>query len=109
MRVAFHRSCHSRGTTYADGALALLRSIDGIEVVEVGEGEQCCGFGGTFSVAFPNVSRAMGTLKLDHVLAAPGWPSGRGGRCARCTSRRCCATRSARPQRSRRRRERRAR
>ena len=26
MRVAFHRSCHSRGTAYADGALALLRS-----------------------------------------------------------------------------------
>ena len=70
MRVAFHRSCHSRGTAYADGALTLLRSIDGIEVVEIGEGEQCCGFGGTFSVAFPHVSRAMGTLKLEHVLAA---------------------------------------
>jgi L-lactate dehydrogenase complex protein LldE len=70
MRVAFHRSCHSRGTAYADGALVLLRSIEGVEVVEFGEGEQCCGFGGTFSVAFPQVSRAMGTLKLDHVLAA---------------------------------------
>ena len=70
MRAAFHRSCHSRGTAYAEGALALLRSIDGLEVVEVGEPEQCCGFGGTFSVAFPHISRAMGTLKLDHVLAA---------------------------------------
>jgi L-lactate dehydrogenase complex protein LldE len=70
MRVAFHRSCHSRGTAYADGALALLRSIEGLQVVEIGEGEQCCGFGGTFSVAFPHVSRAMGTLKLEHVLAA---------------------------------------
>ena len=70
MRVAFHRSCHSRGTAYADGALTLLRSIEGVDVVEIGEGEQCCGFGGTFSVAFPHVSRAMGTLKIDHVLAA---------------------------------------
>lgn len=68
MRVAFHRSCHSRGTLYSDGALALLRSIEGVDVVEIGEGEQCCGFGGTFSVAFPHVSRAMGTLKIDHVL-----------------------------------------
>ena len=34
-------------------ALTLLRSIDGVEVVEFGEGEQCCGFGGTFSVGFP--------------------------------------------------------
>ena len=69
-RLAFHRSCHSRGTAYAEGALTLLRSIDGVEVVEIGEAEQCCGFGGSFSVGFPHVSRAMGTLKIDHVLAA---------------------------------------
>jgi L-lactate dehydrogenase complex protein LldE len=69
-RVAFHRSCHSRGTAYAEGALTLLRSIDGLEVVEVGEAEQCCGFGGTFSVTFPQISRGMGSLKIDHVLAA---------------------------------------
>jgi L-lactate dehydrogenase complex protein LldE len=70
LRVAFHRSCHSRGTAYAEGALTLLKSIDGLEVIEIGEPEQCCGFGGTFSVAFPHVSRAVGTLKLEHVLAA---------------------------------------
>ncbi len=69
-KVAFHRSCHSRGTAYADGALTLLRSIDGVEVVEIGEGDQCCGFCGTFSVAFPQISRAIGSLKIDHVLAA---------------------------------------
>jgi L-lactate dehydrogenase complex protein LldE len=39
-------------------------------VIEFGEGEQCCGFGGTFSVAFPHVSASMGNLKLDHVRAA---------------------------------------
>jgi L-lactate dehydrogenase complex protein LldE len=70
LRVAFHRSCHSRGTAYAEGALALLRSIEGVELVEIGEAEQCCGFGGTFSVAFPQISRAIGTLKVEHVLAA---------------------------------------
>jgi L-lactate dehydrogenase complex protein LldE len=69
-RVAFHRSCHSRGTAYGQSALTLLRSIDGLEVVEVGEGEQCCGFGGTFSVGFPHISRAMGDLKLDAARAA---------------------------------------
>ena len=35
-----------------------------------GEGEQCCGFGGTFSVAFPHVSASMGELKLEHLRAA---------------------------------------
>ena len=68
-RIAFHRSCHSRGTRYADAALGLLRSISGVVVEEFGEAEQCCGFGGTFSVAFPNISRGIGDLKLDHMLA----------------------------------------
>jgi len=67
-RLAFHRSCHSRGTEYGQSALALLRSIAGAEVVELGEPEQCCGFGGTFSVGFPHISRAMGDLKIAHVL-----------------------------------------
>lgn len=69
-KVAFHRSCHSRGTASGAASLALLKSIAGVEVVEFGEGEQCCGFGGTFSVSFPNISSAMGNLKLDHVRAA---------------------------------------
>ena len=68
-RIALHRSCHCRGTSYAESALALLGSIEGIELVLVGEGEQCCGFGGTFSATFPGVSARMGDLKLEHLLA----------------------------------------
>ncbi len=68
--IAFHRACHTRRTKSAEAALTLLRSIAGVRVVEFGEAEQCCGFGGTFSVSFPNISSAMGTLKLDHVRAA---------------------------------------
>lgn len=66
-RVAFHRACHSRGTDSGAAALSLLGSIKGLVLAPFGEGEQCCGFGGTFSVTFPNVSSAMGTLKLDHI------------------------------------------
>lgn len=69
-RVAFHRSCHTRGTESGPATIRLLESIEGLEMVPFGEGEQCCGFGGTFSVSFPNVSEGMGELKLDHVLAA---------------------------------------
>jgi len=68
--VAFHRSCHSRGTASGEASLTLLRAVEGVQLVEFGEGEQCCGFGGTFSVSFPNISSAMGNLKLDHVRAA---------------------------------------
>ena len=69
-KVALHRPCHTRGTGSTAAALTLLGSIQGIHVVEFGELEQCCGFGGTFSVAFPHVSTAMGDLKLEHIRAA---------------------------------------
>ena len=68
--IALHRSCHTRGTGSSDAVALLLGSIAGVRMVEFGEGEQCCGFGGTFSVAFPHISGAMGSLKLDHVRAA---------------------------------------
>jgi L-lactate dehydrogenase complex protein LldE len=70
--VAFHRACHTRGTRSGEASLTLLKSVAGVRLVEFGEGEQCCGFGGTFAVAFPNISTAMGELKLEHVrLAQP--------------------------------------
>ncbi|MGH7995740.1 MAG: heterodisulfide reductase-related iron-sulfur binding cluster, partial [Opitutaceae bacterium] len=69
-RIAFHRSCHSRGTATGPAASALLSSIEGVILAPFGEDEQCCGFGGTFSVGFPHVSAAMGALKLEHVRAA---------------------------------------
>ncbi len=69
-KIAFHRSCHSRGTGSGPAVTALLSSIAGVTVLPFGEGEQCCGFGGTFSVAFPHVSASMGELKLDHLRAA---------------------------------------
>ena len=68
-RVALHRSCHSRGTETVPAAQALLGSIAGLSLVEFGEAEQCCGFGGTFAVTFPHLSSAMGELKLEHVRA----------------------------------------
>jgi len=68
MKIAFHHSCHTRGTGTRAAATQLLGSIDGLTLVEYGQKEQCCGFGGTFCVTFPNISGKMGTLKLDHLL-----------------------------------------
>jgi L-lactate dehydrogenase complex protein LldE len=68
-RIAFHRNCHNRGTGSEAASLTLLESIEGATVLPFGEAEQCCGFGGTFSVAFPHISSGMGTLKLDHIRA----------------------------------------
>lgn len=68
-RVAFHTSCHSRGTRSGEAALQLLSGIEQIELMPIEDAEQCCGFGGAFSVSFPNISTKMGQLKVDHALA----------------------------------------
>lgn len=67
-RLAFHRSCHLRGTGSGEAITSLLSTIANAEVVPFGQAEQCCGFGGTFSVTFPHISGRMGSLKLDHIL-----------------------------------------
>jgi len=67
-KIAFHHSCHTRGTGTRPAARTLLGDIDGLEMLQYGQGEQCCGFGGTFSVVFPNISTSMGKLKLEHLL-----------------------------------------
>jgi L-lactate dehydrogenase complex protein LldE len=68
--IVFHRSCHTRGSRSAEAAATLMGSITGVNLLEFGEPEQCCGFGGTFSVTFPHISEAMGRLKLQHLRAA---------------------------------------
>lgn len=68
-RVSLHRSCHTRGSQSYEAAVQLLGSIEGLELAQVGESEQCCGFGGTFSVSFPTISKAMGQLKVEHLMA----------------------------------------
>ena len=67
-RVSLHRSCHTRGGQSYESAVQLLSSIEGIEIAQVGELEQCCGFGGTFSVSHPTLSKGMGELKVKHLM-----------------------------------------
>lgn len=67
-RVAIHHSCHTRGSGTADAMKILLGGVEGLAMTEFGQAEQCCGFGGTFSVSFPHISKEMGTVKLDQVL-----------------------------------------
>ena len=69
-RVALHHSCHTRGTNSGKAMEKLLGSIAGVELVTVSEPEQCCGFGGTFSVTFPHISKSMGDLKIKNFVSA---------------------------------------
>ncbi|SHI36718.1 L-lactate dehydrogenase complex protein LldE [Tessaracoccus bendigoensis DSM 12906] len=67
-RVTYHPTCHSmRITKVGDRPLQLLRAVRGIDLVELPMAEQCCGFGGTFSMKNPDVSIAMASDKARHV------------------------------------------
>lgn len=64
-RVAFHPSCHLlRGLRAADCARRLLAGVQDLELVDLAQPEACCGFGGVFSVKFPEVSEALMEGKL---------------------------------------------
>lgn len=66
-RVTYHPTCHSlRLLRVGDRPTRLLRAVRGIDLVELQGQEECCGFGGTFSVKNPAVSAAMGSDKARH-------------------------------------------
>ena len=69
-RVTYHPTCHSlRMLGVDDRPLTLLRAVRGIDLVELGAADQCCGFGGTFALKNADTSVAMCTDKVRHVLA----------------------------------------
>ncbi len=64
-RVAYHDSCHLlRELGIAEEPRKLLRAVRGIELVEIEDYRLCCGFGGTFSIKFPEISVAMAEDKV---------------------------------------------
>jgi L-lactate dehydrogenase complex protein LldE len=68
-RVTFHPTCHSlRELGVGDRPLRLLRAVKGIELVDLPEASECCGFGGTFAVKNSEVSSAMLADKVRAVL-----------------------------------------
>ena len=68
-RVTYHASCHGlRMLGLGDGPAKLLRSVRGIQLVELEGLSQCCGFGGTFAVKNAEVSSAMLAEKVQAVL-----------------------------------------
>jgi L-lactate dehydrogenase complex protein LldE len=58
-RVTYHMACHLRGLGLLTEPETLLRRVRGLEYVPLERTDECCGFGGSFSVRFPGISGAM--------------------------------------------------
>lgn len=64
-KVAYHDSCHLlRGLGESRAPRTLLRGVEGCELVDLPGSDECCGFGGSFSVRLPEVSTAVLDKKL---------------------------------------------
>lgn len=68
-RVAtYHDSCHAlRELGIKKGPRQLLSKVEGLELREMPGAEECCGFGGTFSVKFAELSGAMANTKIESI------------------------------------------
>jgi L-lactate dehydrogenase complex protein LldE len=68
-RVTYHPTCHSlRELELGDRPRRLLNAVRGIDLVELPQSDECCGFGGTFAVKNAEVSSAMLADKVRAVL-----------------------------------------
>ncbi len=68
--VTYHDSCHLlRGLGVKDQPRALLAGVRGLNLIEMTRSDECCGFGGTFSAKYPEISEALLETKLANIQA----------------------------------------
>jgi L-lactate dehydrogenase complex protein LldE len=70
-KVTYHASCHYlREMGLKTEAQTLLKAVKGLELVSLNEEETCCGFGGAFTVTYPEVSRSMMENKVNNIISS---------------------------------------
>ena len=70
-KVTYHDSCHLlRNLGVADQPRRLIANVRDVQLVEMKNPEKCCGFGGTFSVKYPDISTAILEEKVNNIVAA---------------------------------------
>ncbi|MBF6567944.1 MAG: (Fe-S)-binding protein [Candidatus Binataceae bacterium] len=66
--VTYHSSCHLLRELHLDAEpMMLLSAVNGIRICDLRDRQECCGFGGLFSVKFPEISTAMLKDKLARI------------------------------------------
>lgn len=70
-RITWHDACHGlRDLGLRDEPRKLLKNVKGVEFVEMANADVCCGFGGTFSVKFPEISAGILDNKIEAIEKA---------------------------------------
>ncbi len=68
IKVTWHSSCHAlREMHIIEDSKSLIRQLQHVELVDLQNEHECCGFGGTFAVRQPEISAAMVADKVDDI------------------------------------------
>ncbi len=68
-KITYHDSCHLlRSLRVKDQPRRLLRKVSGADLVEMRDSDKCCGFGGSFSVKYADISAAMVEDKVNNII-----------------------------------------
>jgi glycolate oxidase iron-sulfur subunit len=66
LRIAMHDACHlCHAQQVREEPRRLLRAIEGLEVLELGDGERCCGSAGTYNIEQPEIAAELGRMKAN--------------------------------------------
>ena len=68
-RVSYHYTCHLRGIGVKDEGVRLLQQLGNVEFAPLERTDQCCGFGGTFAMKYPEISGAIVEDKVNCIAA----------------------------------------
>lgn len=69
-RVAYHDACHlAHAQNVKDAPRALLAEIPGLTLLEIPDGDKCCGSAGIYNLVAPHSSDEIGRRKADNVLS----------------------------------------
>jgi L-lactate dehydrogenase complex protein LldE len=69
--ITYHDSCHLlRNLRIREQPRRLLSRVSGVKFIEMRDADRCCGFGGSFSVKYPDISEAMVTDKVNNIIAS---------------------------------------
>jgi L-lactate dehydrogenase complex protein LldE len=67
-KLTWHDACHGlRDLNIKTEPRSLIQKVRGAELIELENAEACCGFGGTFSVKYPEISVAILDQKIEAI------------------------------------------
>lgn len=66
-RATYHMACHLRGLGIRREPEILLENVQGLQLLPLERYDECCGFGGSFSVRYPGISGSMVNDKVGYI------------------------------------------